>query len=134
MNVEPVNKHCRTAFQIVEFSYVEHLRSLDRRKRWRRGYSAPTNSKMHTEEPLPVVWPVLQAACDGRISPEVLLHRTSTGILDRGPPLDDESDRGRPTLGRLPQGVSHERARCLSAIPVVRDPLAAGAKDVGPPA
>jgi len=27
--------------------------------------------------------------------------------------LDDEGDRGGPTLGRLPEGVSRERARCL---------------------
>ena len=59
------------------------------------------------------MWPGLQAACDGRIGPEVLLDGTSTAVLDRGASLDDEGDRGGPTLGGLPEGVSHERARCL---------------------
>jgi hypothetical protein len=47
-------------------------------------------------------------------SSEVLLHGTPTGILDRGASLDDASDRRGPTLGRLLEGVSHERARCLT--------------------
>jgi hypothetical protein len=42
------------------------------------------------------------AAFDGRIGSEVLLHGTQTAVLDRGPPLDDASDRGAPTIGRLP--------------------------------
>jgi hypothetical protein len=41
-----------------------------------------------------------------------LLHRTPATVLDRSAPLDDAGDRGGPTLGRLPEGVSHERARC----------------------
>ena len=61
---------------------------------------------------LPVVWPNIHAAYDRRIEPEVLLHGSPATILDRGAPLDDEGDRSGPTLGRLPKGVSHERARC----------------------
>jgi len=34
---------------------------------------------------------------------------------------DDEGDRGGPTLGRLPEGVSRERARCVRGIPAIRD-------------
>src|ERR1700720_3586718 len=34
-------------------------------------------------------------------------------FLDRGASLDNEGDRGGPALGRLLEGVSHERARCL---------------------
>ena len=52
-------------------------------------------------------------AYDRRIDAEVLLHRTQATILDRGASLDDAGDRGGPTLGRLPEGISHERARCL---------------------
>jgi hypothetical protein len=47
-----------------------------------------------------------------------LLHGTPPTILDRGAPLDDAGDRGGPTLGRLPKGVSNERARCLRGVPV----------------
>ena len=49
----------------------------------------------------------------GGSSSEVLLHGTQATVLDRGASLDDAGDRGGPTLGRLPKGVSHERARCL---------------------
>ena len=42
-------------------------------------------------------------------------HKTT--VLDRGAPLDDAGDRGGSTLGRLPKGGSHERARCLKGIP-----------------
>jgi hypothetical protein len=61
---------------------------------------------------LPVVWPGFQTAFDRRIDPEVLLHETPTGILDRGAALDDASDR------RVPEGILHERARCLRGIPL----------------
>jgi hypothetical protein len=60
-----------------------------------------------------VVWPNIHAANDRRIDPEVLLRGTQATILDRGAALDDAGDRGALTLGRLPKGVSHERARCL---------------------
>jgi hypothetical protein len=56
------------------------------------------------------------AAYDRRIDAEVLLHRTPTPVLDRGPPLDDASDRDGPTLDRLLEGVSDERARCLMVV------------------
>ena len=67
---------------------------------------------------LPVVWPGFQTAFDRRIDPEVLLHETPTGILDRGAALDDASDRRGPSIGRLPEGILHERARCLRGIPL----------------
>jgi hypothetical protein len=60
-----------------------------------------------------VVWPDFHATCDRRIGSEVLLHGTPATILDRSAPLDDEGDRGGSNLGRLLEGVSHERARCL---------------------
>jgi hypothetical protein len=46
--------------------------------------------------------------------------------LDRGAALDDEGDRGGPTLGRLLEGVSHERARCTRGVPVVRKLIEGG--------
>jgi hypothetical protein len=63
----------------------------------------------------------IHAAHDRWIGSEVLLHRTSPTVLDRRAALDDAGDRGGPTLGRLPKGVSHERARCLRAHSAVRD-------------
>jgi hypothetical protein len=48
--------------------------------------------------------------------------RTQAAVLDRGPSLDDAGDRGGPTLGRLLEGVSGERARCLRGIWVVEIP------------
>jgi hypothetical protein len=66
-----------------------------------------------------MVWPSLQAACDGRIGPEVLLHRTPTGILDRGAALDNPGDRRGPSISRLSEGVSHERARCRRGVPLI---------------
>ena len=62
---------------------------------------------------LPLVWPNIHAAYDGRIEPEVLLHGTPATILDRGATLDDAGGRSGPTLGRLLESVSRERARCL---------------------
>ena len=63
-----------------------------------------------------MVCPDILAAYNRRIDSEVLLHGTQATVLDRGAPLDDAGDRGGPTLGRLPKGVSHERARCLRDI------------------
>jgi hypothetical protein len=63
-----------------------------------------------------------QTAYDRRIGSEVLLYGTPTGILDRGSPLDDAGGRSGPTLGRLPEGGSDERARCLRCIPPVDRP------------
>jgi len=45
-----------------------------------------------------VVRPDILAAYDRRIDAEVLLHRTPTPVLDRGPPLDDAGDRHGPIL------------------------------------
>ena len=59
----------------------------------------------------------LHTANDRRIGSEVLLHGTQATVLDRSASLDDAGDRGGPTLGRLLEGVSHERARCLKGIP-----------------
>ena len=73
-----------------------------------------------------MVWPNIHAAYDRRIEPEVLLHGSPATILDRGAALDDKGDRGGPTLGRLLEGVSHERARCLRGIPIAELPLIAG--------
>jgi hypothetical protein len=74
-----------------------------------------------------VVWPDFHAACDRRIDSEVLRRGTPPTILDRGAPLDDEGHRGGPTLGRLLEGVSRERARCPRGVPVVETTLIAGA-------
>jgi hypothetical protein len=68
-----------------------------------------------------MVWPSFYAACDRRIGSKVLLHGTPTGILDRGASVDDESDRRGPSIGRLPEGISHERARCLRGVLVGKD-------------
>ena len=73
-----------------------------------------------------MVWPNIHAAYDRRIGAEVLLHRTPATVLDRGASLDDAGDRGGPTLGRLLEGVSHERARCPRGIPVVEMPPDSG--------
>jgi hypothetical protein len=71
---------------------------------------------------LPVVRPAFHTSYDRRIDSEVLLHGTQATVLDRGASLDDAGDRGGSTLGRLPKGVSHERARCLRGILVVEIP------------
>jgi hypothetical protein len=63
--------------------------------------------------------PNIHAAYDRRIEPEVLLHGSPATILDRGAALDNKGDRGGPTLGRLFEGVSRERARCLRGIPLL---------------
>jgi hypothetical protein len=44
---------------------------------------------------------------------------TPATVLDRGAPLDDAGYRGGPALGRLPKGVSRERARCPRGIPLL---------------
>jgi hypothetical protein len=59
------------------------------------------------------VWPNIHAAYYRWIDPKVLLHGTPAAVLDRSAPLDDEGDCRGPSLGRLLEGVSHERARCL---------------------
>ena len=71
-----------------------------------------------------MVWPSFQAAFHRRIGSKVLLHGPQATVLDRGAPLDDEGDRGGPTLGRLLEGVSRERARCLRGIPIPEIPFA----------
>jgi len=60
-----------------------------------------------------MVWPGFQIADDRWIGSKVLLHGSPATILDRGAALDDAGDRGGLTLGRLPEGISNERARCL---------------------
>jgi len=68
-----------------------------------------------------VVWPGFYAAGDRWIGSEVLLHRTPPGVLDRSPSLDDAGDRCGPTIGRLPEGVSRQRARSLRGLPARRE-------------
>jgi hypothetical protein len=41
-----------------------------------------------------MVRPSFHAAYDRWIGSEVLLHGAPAAVLDRGPPLDDEGDRG----------------------------------------
>jgi hypothetical protein len=67
---------------------------------------------------LPVVWPDFPTASDRWIGSEVLYDRPPPAVLDRGASLDDEGDRGGPTLGRLLEGVSRERARCVRGVPL----------------
>src|SRR5437763_5007952 len=67
---------------------------------------------------LPLVRPALSGKDDRRIDPEVLLDRTSKGILDGGASLDDASDRDGPPIGRLPEGYSGERTRCGRGVSV----------------
>ena len=86
------------------------------------GYpGAPTRPEFSLECSLPVVRPEFHAAYDRRIGSKVLLHGTQATVLDCSTALNDAGDRGGPTLGRLPEGVSHERARCLSGIPAGRE-------------
>ena len=68
-----------------------------------------------------MVWPGLYAACDRWIDSEVLLLGAQATILDRGASLDDAGDRRGPSIGRLPEGISRERARCLKGASIVRD-------------
>ena len=60
-----------------------------------------------------MVRPDIHTTYDWWLDAEVLLHRTQATVLDRGAPLDDAGDRGGSALGRLPKGLSDERARCL---------------------
>jgi hypothetical protein len=53
----------------------------------------------------------LYAAPYRRVSTEVLLDRAPPSILDRGAPLDDACDRDRPSIGRLLEDSSDQRAR-----------------------
>ncbi len=68
------------------------------------------------------MWPGFQTAYDRRIGSEVLLHGTPATVLGRGAPLDHAGDRGGPTVGRLLEGVSHERACCWRDIPIADTP------------
>jgi len=88
------------------------------------GYSSARNGpEFRAGCSLPMVWPGVLAAYNRRIGSEVLLHRTPPAVLDRGASLDDQGDRGGPTLDRLLEGVSRERARCLRGVPLLkRDP------------
>ena len=68
-----------------------------------------------------MVWSGFQTAVDRGIGSEVLLLGTQATVLDRRPSLDDAGDRRGPTIGRLLEGIPHERARCLSGVPIIRD-------------
>jgi hypothetical protein len=65
-----------------------------------------------------LVWPNLHAASDGWIGSAILLDRTPTGILDRGAPLDDASDRDGSAIGGLLEGSPGERARCPRGVSI----------------
>src|SRR3984893_10364237 len=78
------------------------------------------------ERSLPLVPPDFHTTHDRRIGSKVLLHGTQAAVLDCGTALDDEGDRGGPALGRLPEGVPHQRARCPSGVPILESPLIAG--------
>jgi len=69
-----------------------------------------------------VVRPDFHTAYDRGIGSEVLLYGAQATVLDRGASLDDEGDRSGPTLGRLLEGVSRERARCPRGIPPLNKP------------
>ena len=87
------------------------------------GYpGTPARPEFSLECSLPVVRPAFHTACDRWIGSKVLLHGTPAKILDRGAPLDDAGDRSGPTLGRLLEGVSDERARCRRAFRLVERP------------
>ena len=88
------------------------------------GYpGTPARPEFSLGRSLPVVWAGFHTAFDRRIGSEVLLRGTPATVLDRGASLDDAGDRGGPTLGRLLEGVSHERARCLSGMSAGRKTL-----------
>jgi len=73
------------------------------------------SSTISRRNSLPLVRPGFHATQDRRIGSEVLLDGTPEGVLDRRAALDDASDRDGPSIGRLPQGHSHERTRCEKA-------------------
>jgi hypothetical protein len=76
------------------------------------GYpGARTRPEFSLECSLPVVRPAFHAACDRWIGSKVLLHGTPGTILDRGAPLDDEGDRGGPTLGGPPRDLVNGGAK-----------------------
>ena len=66
--------------------------------------------------PLPLVGLAFHVTDDRRIGSEVLLPRTSEGILDGRTTLDDASDRGRSFIGRVPEAHLDERTRCARRI------------------
>jgi hypothetical protein len=109
------------ASNLYDAAYGLYSGSSERRKRWQRvcDRSARTGPEAYRGPSLPMVWPNIHAAYDRRIEPEVLLHGSPATILDRGAALDNKGDRGGPTLGRLFEGVSRERARCLRGIPLL---------------
>jgi hypothetical protein len=67
-------------------------------------------------------WAGFQAAFDRWVGSKVLLHGPPATVLDRCAPLDDAGDRGGPPVGRLPEGISHEPARCLRGVSVGKTP------------
>jgi hypothetical protein len=71
------------------------------------------------------VWPNIHPAYYWWLYAEVLLHGTQATVLDRSASLDDAGDRGGPSLGRLLEGVSDERARCLRGLPLLKNPMRA---------
>jgi len=79
-----------------------------------------------------LVPPDFHTTHDRRIGSKVLLHGTQAAVLDCGTALDDEGDRGGPSLGRLPEGVPHERARWLKGVGQLKKlPLAEHIRAVG---
>jgi hypothetical protein len=57
------------------------------------------------------VRPTVFAAVYRRVGTALLLDRAPPSVLDRRTVLDDASDRDGPSIGRLPQGTSDQRAR-----------------------
>src|SRR5580700_520687 len=72
---------------------------------------------MYDGSSLPLVSTCLHAPYVRRVGSEVLLLGASAVVLDRCAPLDDASGRGGPALGRLPEGIPDQRARCGRGIP-----------------
>jgi hypothetical protein len=70
--------------------YVEQLESSYPRKwqQWVCDRSARTYATVPPEHLLPAVCPDIHTAYYRRIGAEVLLHRTSAAVLDRGAPLN----------------------------------------------
>jgi hypothetical protein len=67
------------------------------------------------------VWTSIHSPDERRIGSEVLLDRTSEGVLDSGTTLDDASDRDGPSIGRLPESRSDERTRCGRGVSIGED-------------
>jgi hypothetical protein len=60
----------------------------------------------------------LPTSRNGWISSEILFDFTPAIVLDRSAPLDDAGDRDGPSIGRVPEGSSSERARCPRGVSV----------------